>query len=173
MSVFSDLLEQYIKEKEIKIYSMAAACQIDRSMLYRIISGKRNPPSPEIFSAFPNISSLHLQNTSSSLMLTSSPGWVLPFITREKAWKIFSSVFQAIWLWAISSRFFVRRPFHQIFQVPRLPAFLFFLRQSSTTISMGFSFWKQQRKRALSSFLYSQTVPFCLVCSQACVCTAP
>lgn len=49
MSVFSDLLEQYIKEKEIKIYSMAAACQIDRSMLYRIISGKRNPPSPDIF----------------------------------------------------------------------------------------------------------------------------
>lgn len=49
MSVFSDLLEQYIKEKEIKIYSMAAACQIDRSMLYRIISGKRNPPSSEIF----------------------------------------------------------------------------------------------------------------------------
>ena len=49
MSVFSDLLNQYIKEKEIRIYSMAAACQMDRSMLYRIISGKRNPPSLDIF----------------------------------------------------------------------------------------------------------------------------
>lgn len=49
MSVFSDLLNHYIKEKEIKIYSLAAACQMDRSMLYRIISGKRNPPSQEIF----------------------------------------------------------------------------------------------------------------------------
>lgn len=49
MSVFSDLLNQYIKEKEIRIYSMAAACQMDRSMLYRIISGKRNPPSLNIF----------------------------------------------------------------------------------------------------------------------------
>lgn len=28
---------------------MAAACQMDRSMLYRIISGKRNPPSLNIF----------------------------------------------------------------------------------------------------------------------------
>lgn len=49
MSVFSDLLNHYIKEKEIKIYSLAAACQMDRSMLYRIISGKRNPPSLEVF----------------------------------------------------------------------------------------------------------------------------
>ena len=38
MSVFSDLLNHYIKEKDIKIYSLAAACQMDRSMLYRIIS---------------------------------------------------------------------------------------------------------------------------------------
>lgn len=49
MSVFSDLLTHYIKEKEIKIYTLAAACQMDRSMLYRIISGKRNPPSQEVF----------------------------------------------------------------------------------------------------------------------------
>ena len=49
MSVFSDLLNRYIKEKDIKIYSLAAACQMDRSMLYRIISGKRNPPSQEVF----------------------------------------------------------------------------------------------------------------------------
>lgn len=49
MSVFSDLLNHYIKEKDIKIYSLAAACQMDRSMLYRIISGKRNPPSQEVF----------------------------------------------------------------------------------------------------------------------------
>ena len=49
MSIFSDLLEQYIKEKDIKIYNLAAICQMDRSMLYRIISGKRNPPTLEIF----------------------------------------------------------------------------------------------------------------------------
>ena len=49
MSVFSDLLNQFIKEKKIKIYSLAAACQMDRSMLYRILNGKRNAPSPETF----------------------------------------------------------------------------------------------------------------------------
>ena len=49
MSVFSDLLNYYIKEKKIKIYSLASACQMDRSMLYRIISGKRNPPSLEVY----------------------------------------------------------------------------------------------------------------------------
>ena len=49
MSIFSDLLEQYIKENDIKIYNLAAICQMDRSMLYRIISGKRNPPTLEIF----------------------------------------------------------------------------------------------------------------------------
>ena len=168
MSVFSDLLEQYIKEKEIKIYSMAATCQIDRSMLYRIISGKRNPPSPEIF--FRISKYLQLAPAEYEQLLNA---YELTRLGASIYYKIFSSVFQAIWLWAISSRFFIRRPFHQIFQVPRLPAFLFFLRQSSTTISMGFSFWKQRKKRALSSFLYSQTVPFCLVCSQACVCTAP
>lgn len=49
MSVFSDLLNHYIKEKDIRIYTLAAACQMDRSMLYRIINGKRNPPSSKIF----------------------------------------------------------------------------------------------------------------------------
>lgn len=49
MSVFSDLLNHYIKEKDIKIYSLAAACQMDRSMLYRIINGKRNAPTLEVF----------------------------------------------------------------------------------------------------------------------------
>lgn len=49
MSIFSDTLSSLIKEKNIKIFSMVKYCGLDRSTMYKIISGKRNPPSPDIF----------------------------------------------------------------------------------------------------------------------------
>lgn len=49
MSEFSDLLSSYIGEKEIKVYSLLDYCGLDRSTMYKIINGKRNPPSEEVF----------------------------------------------------------------------------------------------------------------------------
>lgn len=49
MSEFSDLFSKFINEKNIKVYSLVKYCQLDRSTMYKLISGKRNPPSEEIF----------------------------------------------------------------------------------------------------------------------------
>lgn len=49
MSEFSDLLSNYINEKNVKVYSLFKYCDLDRSTMYQIISGKRNPTSKEIF----------------------------------------------------------------------------------------------------------------------------
>lgn len=48
MSEFSQLLSEYIHKKNIRTYSMAEYCGIDRSLMYKIIRGKRTPSSPEI-----------------------------------------------------------------------------------------------------------------------------
>lgn len=49
MSEFSDLLSRYIAEKNIKVYSLLKYCNLDRSTMYQIINGKRNPSSKEVF----------------------------------------------------------------------------------------------------------------------------
>ncbi len=49
MSEFSDLLSSYINEKEIKVYSLLEYCNLDRSTMYKIINGKRNPTSETVF----------------------------------------------------------------------------------------------------------------------------
>lgn len=49
MSVFSDTLNEYVTSKEIKIFPMAKYCGLDRSTMYKLISGKRNPPARDIF----------------------------------------------------------------------------------------------------------------------------
>ena len=48
MTDFSQLLDKFVKEKKIHIYSMAKYCGIDRSTLYKIINGKRLPPISSI-----------------------------------------------------------------------------------------------------------------------------
>ncbi len=45
MSEFSDLMSLYVKSKDIKTYTMAQYCDLDRSTMYKIINGKRNPSS--------------------------------------------------------------------------------------------------------------------------------
>ena len=49
MSVFSDTLTRYIEHKNIKVFSLAKYCDLDRSTMYKILNGKRNPPSSEVF----------------------------------------------------------------------------------------------------------------------------
>ena len=45
MSEFSEVISQFITSKNIKMYDLIDYCKIDRSTLYQIIKGKRNPPS--------------------------------------------------------------------------------------------------------------------------------
>ena len=40
-------ISDYINEKQIKILSLAKYCDIDRSTMYKVMNGKRNPPSQE------------------------------------------------------------------------------------------------------------------------------
>ena len=49
MSTFSEVLTEYIKAKHVKVAPMTKYCGIDRSTMYKLISGKRNPPSKDIF----------------------------------------------------------------------------------------------------------------------------
>lgn len=48
MTPFSSALEFYMKEKDIKTYSIAQFCGVDRSNMYKIINGRRNPSSEEL-----------------------------------------------------------------------------------------------------------------------------
>lgn len=45
MSEFSQLLTDYVHRKDVRIYSLAEYCGIDRSLMYKIIHGKRMPSS--------------------------------------------------------------------------------------------------------------------------------
>lgn len=48
MSDFSQLLSDYIRQKNIRIYSLAEYCGIDRSLMYKIVHGKRVPASSQV-----------------------------------------------------------------------------------------------------------------------------
>lgn len=48
MSVFSDLLKNYIHEKQVKIMALAQYCGLERSTIYKFINGKREPMSSEL-----------------------------------------------------------------------------------------------------------------------------
>lgn len=47
MTYFSDILSSYIEAKDVKIYSIAKYCNIDRANMYKLVNGKRNPASVE------------------------------------------------------------------------------------------------------------------------------
>lgn len=48
MSVFSDLLKNYIHEKKVKVIALAQYCNLERSTIYKFINGKREPMSAEL-----------------------------------------------------------------------------------------------------------------------------
>lgn len=48
MTLFSTLLAAHIKNKNIRTYPLAQYCGIDRSNMYKLINGKRNPPSEAV-----------------------------------------------------------------------------------------------------------------------------
>lgn len=45
MSKFSELLSDYIHDKDIPVYALSRYCGLDRSSLYKILRGKRTPSS--------------------------------------------------------------------------------------------------------------------------------
>lgn len=45
MSEFSNMADYYIQQKNVKIAPMIQYCDIDRSTMYKVLKGKRNPPS--------------------------------------------------------------------------------------------------------------------------------
>lgn len=54
MSEFSNILSQFIHEKNIKVYPLSKYCDFDRATMYKIINGKRNPPSRDIVNFLDN-----------------------------------------------------------------------------------------------------------------------
>ena len=48
MSVFSDMLKNYIHEKDVKVERLANFCKLERSTVYKFINGKREPISAEL-----------------------------------------------------------------------------------------------------------------------------
>lgn len=48
MSLFSDMLKNFIHEKDIQVGNMARYCELERSTVYKFINGKREPTSAEL-----------------------------------------------------------------------------------------------------------------------------
>lgn len=48
MSVFSDMLQNYVHEKDVKVSALASYCDMERSTFYKFITGKREPGSVEL-----------------------------------------------------------------------------------------------------------------------------
>lgn len=58
MTEFSNLFSKFILSKNISVYSLAKYCNLDRSTIYKIRKGERNPSSPELVEKFSEF--LHL-----------------------------------------------------------------------------------------------------------------
>ena len=48
MSVFSDMLKNFVHEKDVKVGALAHYCELERSTVYKFINGKREPMSLEL-----------------------------------------------------------------------------------------------------------------------------
>lgn len=48
MSIFSDSLKHYIEKNNIRVLPLARYCDIERSTVYKFITGKRLPHSLEL-----------------------------------------------------------------------------------------------------------------------------
>ena len=47
MSLFSEMLARFVDSKSIKIYQLANLCDIERSWLQKMLTGKRKPADQE------------------------------------------------------------------------------------------------------------------------------
>lgn len=77
MSEFSDLLSLLIKSRDINISGLTSYCDLDRSTMYKIINGKRNPASREQvrrISEFMNLNPLENRELMNAYQITRI-GW--------------------------------------------------------------------------------------------------
>ena len=89
MSAFSNLLKNYIHEKEVKIMALAQYCELERSTVYKFINGKREPMSIELVEQIAYFMKLiNLRNPGKW------PVWVMMLIISAKVLSIFCLIFQ-------------------------------------------------------------------------------
>lgn len=77
MSEFSDLLSLFIKNRNINVSALTGYCDLDRSTMYKLISGKRSPASRELvqnLASFMNLNPVELQELMEAYQLT-KVGW--------------------------------------------------------------------------------------------------
>ena len=84
MSEFSNILSQFIHTKNIKVYPLSKYCDFDRSTIYKIINGKRKPPSPDVIDKMAEF--MHLTPTEYDQFKEAyrSPSLAQIIITEEK-----------------------------------------------------------------------------------------
>lgn len=100
MSTFSDVLTEYINTKNIKVFPMAKYCGLDRSTMYKLISGKRNPPPRDILKKmilFMHLTPTEIQHLEEAWNVTRiGPGNLLQTQKRRKFHLPFSKSFLRI-----------------------------------------------------------------------------
>ena len=55
MSIFSDKLRTFVKQKGHNIYSLAKYCRMDRSNMYKIVQGTRHPARWRLWKILPSL----------------------------------------------------------------------------------------------------------------------
>ena len=48
MSIFSNKLKKYVEQKNMPVYALAKGCDIDRSVMYKIVHGTRGTSSKQV-----------------------------------------------------------------------------------------------------------------------------
>ena len=84
MSVFSDLLSEYITMKDVGVYPLSQFCGLDRSSMYKIINGKRNPAGEDVVRKMAQFMQLTPQEKQTSWMRSILPRWARRCITGAK-----------------------------------------------------------------------------------------
>lgn len=77
MSEFSNLLSSFIKNNDTNVRALTNYCDLDRSTMYKLINGKRNPSSKELvqrIAAFMNLDPVETQELINAYRLTKI-GW--------------------------------------------------------------------------------------------------
>lgn len=78
---FSDLLSEYITMKDVGVYPLSQFCGLDRSFMYKIINGKRNPSGEDVVRKMAQFMQLTPREKQISWMHFTLPRWVKRFIT--------------------------------------------------------------------------------------------
>ena len=78
---FFRLLSEYITMKDVGVYPLSQFCGLDRSFMYKIINGKRNPSGEDVVRKMAQFMQLTPREKQISWMHFTLPRWVKRFIT--------------------------------------------------------------------------------------------